>query len=549
MDRAYSLLEVKSFDNVRRIFRGIATTPHVDRVGDIVDPLGAQFEAEIPLLWAHDQTKPIGVVKLSNPTASGIEFEAEIYDIPEAGTVKDRLDEAWHSVKHKLARAVSIGFSPIKFEPLASGGRRFLKYAINELSVVTIPANANATISLVKSIDNEILAAASGNIEDEDISAGVSATKNNNKKGNSMKTFAELRSELETKHLNNKTANDELLTKSLEEGRTFTNEEKSLFDGRVADNKEIADHIARIDASEAESVSKALPIAGNTAAEATATRNRQAIVVKGDNLPKGTRFARYAACMAASNGNRFEALQVAKQFKDTPEVETVLKAAVDAGTTTNPEWAGNLVEYQTMQNEFIELLRPETILGNLNGFRRVPFNIRMIGQTAGSSVNWVGEGQAKPVSPLAFDAKQLGFAKLAGIVVVTDELAKFSNPAVTNIITQDMVETVARFLDDAFLNPAHAGSQISPASVTNGVTPIAASGTSADNLKADIQRVFAQFLAQHQSVAGSYWIMSAQQALAVSMLQNPLGNAEFPSITMTGGTLFGLPVIVSHGVV
>lgn len=195
------------------------------------------------------------------------------------------------------------------------------------------------------------------------------------------------------------------------------------------------------------------------------------------------------------------------------------------------------MEYQTISNEFIDLLRPETILGKLQGFRRVPFNIRMVGQTAGSSVNWVGEGQAKPVSELAFNAQQLGFAKLAGIVVVTDEIAKFSNPSITNIVTSDLVATIAGFLDNAFLNPAAAGVPgISPASVTNGVTAIPASGTTADNLKADVQAVFRQFLASNQSVGGSYWIMSATQALAISMLQNAVGNAEFPGLTMNGGT-------------
>ena len=40
--------------------------------------------------------------------------------------------------------------------------------------------------------------------------------------------------------------------------------------------------------------------------------------------------------------------------------------------------------------------------------------------------------------------------------------------------------------------------------------------------------------------------MSATVALALSLMQNPLGQAEFPGISMNGGTLFGLPVIVSE---
>lgn len=51
MERAYSFLQVKSFDSERRTIKGIATTPTPDRVGDIVEPKGVKVAAEIPLLW------------------------------------------------------------------------------------------------------------------------------------------------------------------------------------------------------------------------------------------------------------------------------------------------------------------------------------------------------------------------------------------------------------------------------------------------------------------------------------------------------------------
>src|SRR5690625_5756789 len=40
--------------------------------------------------------------------------------------------------------------------------------------------------------------------------------------------------------------------------------------------------------------------------------------------------------------------------------------------------------------------------------------------------------------------------------------------------------------------------------------------------------------------------MPTTTALALSLMQNPLGQSEFPGITMNGVTLFGLPVIVSQ---
>jgi HK97 family phage major capsid protein len=44
------------------------------------------------------------------------------------------------------------------------------------------------------------------------------------------------------------------------------------------------------------------------------------------------------------------------------------------------------------------------------------------------------------------------------------------------------------------------------------------------------------------------WIMPATVALSLSLMVNALGAPEFPGITMNGGTLFGLPVIVSEHV-
>src|SRR5688572_5209983 len=43
LDRAWSTLTVKSVDTERREIEGIASTPSVDRVGDIVEPMGAKF--------------------------------------------------------------------------------------------------------------------------------------------------------------------------------------------------------------------------------------------------------------------------------------------------------------------------------------------------------------------------------------------------------------------------------------------------------------------------------------------------------------------------
>lgn len=157
VQRAYSLFEVKALDDEKRIFKGWATTPTPDRMGDTVDPMGATFKNPLPLLHQHDHRSPIGLVRFGEPTKKGIEFEAEIPTIDEPGPLKDRVDTAWGEIKHGLVRAVSIGFRALKYAYRDDGGIDFQEVELYELSAVTIPANAEAIISAVKSMDGRPL--------------------------------------------------------------------------------------------------------------------------------------------------------------------------------------------------------------------------------------------------------------------------------------------------------------------------------------------------------------------------------------------------------
>lgn len=154
--RAYSILTVKAFDDAKREITGMATTPEPDRYGDIVEPLGAQFADELPLLWQHSHEAPVGTVKFGKPTKAGIPFKAAIAVIETAGKLQDTVNMAWDAVKAKLVRGVSIGFRALEYAYMETGGIRFIEIEIYELSLVTIPANASATIQTIKSMDTAL---------------------------------------------------------------------------------------------------------------------------------------------------------------------------------------------------------------------------------------------------------------------------------------------------------------------------------------------------------------------------------------------------------
>ena len=64
--------------NGKRILRGIASTPSIDRQGDIVEPLGGTWKLPVPLLWAHDHGSPVGWVREAKATPEGILVTCEV---------------------------------------------------------------------------------------------------------------------------------------------------------------------------------------------------------------------------------------------------------------------------------------------------------------------------------------------------------------------------------------------------------------------------------------------------------------------------------------
>jgi len=145
-------LTIKAASDGSRTFTGIATTPSTDRMGDVVEPEGARMRLPLPLLLHHNPAAPVGVVEAADVTPRGITVRCRIAQPEEAGVLRERCDEAWHSIRAGVIRGLSIGFRALEdgVEKLRSGGLRFTSLEILELSLVSIPANQDCTISAVK---------------------------------------------------------------------------------------------------------------------------------------------------------------------------------------------------------------------------------------------------------------------------------------------------------------------------------------------------------------------------------------------------------------
>lgn len=160
MRRAYSLLTLKEFDDEKRTFSGIATTTSVDRMGDVVESKGAEFQLPIPLLSQHMPDKPVGLVTSAKVLKDEIQIEGHVMRLDDAPpSLKERLDVAWAEVKAGLVRGLSIGFQPLEAARIeGTYGYRYLKWLWLELSLVTIPANGDAMVTSIKSVQERYAA-------------------------------------------------------------------------------------------------------------------------------------------------------------------------------------------------------------------------------------------------------------------------------------------------------------------------------------------------------------------------------------------------------
>jgi len=555
METRRLFVQLKSVDTEQRIIEGMASSSSTDRMGDIVEPRGAKFKLPLRLLWQHDKDMPLGDVIEAKVTDAGIRIRAKI-----AKDVVPYIEEKWALIKAGLVTGLSIGFRPIEYEPIKDSktfGMRFKEWEWLELSAVTIAANQDASIEMIKALDDRLLAVAgekkqSDVVRLENLSPGGTG-KTVSLRGNAqVKTTAERITEFEAKHVANKGRQIAIIEAANEAGRTLDDAEQQEFDTLEIESEDILKHVGRLKKVAAASVERAEVITNSSGMNQAviAKASGSGIISVKSNLPKATAFTRYCQALAVGKGNLMQSLEISKRWKDsTPEVEEVLKAAVTAGTTTDADWAQPLVAYQTMVAEFIELLRPATIIGQIPGLRRVPFNIRVAGTTQGSTVGWVGEGASKPVSEMKFTETLLGWAKAAGIVVITKELARFSAPAAEDVIRTDLRDSMAQFLDEQFVDPAVAVSVgVHPASVTNTATGIPSTGGTMGDIYTDLTTLFGNLAALNISPATGVFVTTPAIAIGLTMMMTTQGIRAFPDMSMTGGTLLGFPVVVSDAV-
>lgn len=552
MDRAYSVFEIRTVDEERRIIEGVATTPSTDRIGDIVEPLGAQFKLPLPFLWQHDRKSPIGTVIKADVTAGGIRATIQLAQDDVPGPLKDLLDLAWRSIKKGLVRGLSIGFKPLETADInGSWGQRFIKWDWLELSAVTIPANMEASILNIKTLAGQP-PAVFGTAAPK--SPSVLGPKHSTIRGSTMNAqqrILDLENAKDAKVLRMSQINDTVAN----DGRTKDAEERAEFDKLAADLAGIESELTDARILEAAQGAAATAVVAKDTATGSRARAEVTRIKATANRPAGHGFACIIQAMASAKMAGMNPVDLARrQWPDWPEIAKEIegmqyKAAVVAGTSTTTGWAAELAPIQPLTDEFVAILRPQTLLGRIPGLTRVPFNSRVPIHSSAGTAHWVGQGLSKPVTAQVFTSADFPVYKMSKICVLTKELVALSNPGALPLVQREMVNQLIEFADtQLMLSTVAISSTVNPAAITNGVTGTVTSGTAEANIRQDLRVLLNSFSANGYPLSEVVLVTSEDILFRIASSVNTLGMPSFPGLGITGGTVYNVPMIGSNSV-
>ena len=539
-----------------------------DRMGDVIEAEGwdlTDFKNNPVALFNHNPNFPIG--KWANLRVADGRLRGHLQLAPE-GT-SDRIDEIRRLVDADILRAVSVGFLPMKSEPLkkdkSSNGMRFLQSKLVETSLVAIPANPNA-LAVARSLNisastSALVFAGKGNSKDQSaVRRGFNGGKAESppvRKNRIMPSpltkrieetqqrLVRLRDEL-TAHL--EAVDDENVT---DVDLTTTKE----FNQKIADQEAL---LVELQASEGR-LAKTSGDGNGAATHHVVNKDgaRRPFTLKPKTMEPLEFLVRAGTvrALARSMGISIDEARVKAYGEDEATkmvCDLTLKNAVSPAMTTVAGWAAELV--QQIVTDLMPTLLPSSVFPSLSAMGlklafgrngRIIIPTRNVTPTVAGS--FVGEGQPIPVRMAGFSSQTLTPKKMAVISTWTREMDEHSIPAIEGLLREAIQQDTAISIDTVLLdtNPATA---IRPAGIRNGtvgLTPTAGGGFNA--LVGDLKALTGAILtATNGNIRNMVFIMNPAQALSIAFTQPPVPGGLFPfAAEINAGRLNGRPVIQS----
>lgn len=543
----------------------------VDRMGDVIVASGWNLKnfARNPIaLGFHNPSFPIG--KWNNLRVDKGELRGHLEMAPE-GT-SPRIDEIRRLIDAGILRAVSVGFRPLKHEPINDkdpwSGSRFLQQELVECSLVSVPANANA-IAVAKSLKVspetlDLVFAGSGK-KDGTIKrrgfTGGSASTSRNGKGSAMSLTQRI-TDLQT-YIAAKVA-------ELEE-HIGKQDDTDVKDSDLEKTQELNDQLASARKKHALLVDSEKNIAGSiktNGGRALATTSftqpehrdpvTAPIIIKSrkkelDSIDLLVR-AGTTLYSAKSWGIPVDAarLKIYGEDESTKVVtEWAIRAPSAPAMTTVTGWAAELVHQ--IYADLMGLLFAKSVFPRLSA-KGLTLAFGQAGKivmptrsrTPSLAGSFVGEGMAIPVRQGAFTSQTFVPKKMAVISVFTREMSEHSVPSIEGVIREAIQVDTAVAIDSVLLD-ANPATTIRPAGILNGVTvTTATAGGGIPAIIGDLKGLVGALTTNlFGNIRSPVWLMNPGDMLSAS-LATAANTGIFPFMEQINqGQLGNIPIIDS----
>src|SRR5262249_39919106 len=137
------------------------------------------------------------------------------------------------------------------------------------------------------------------------------------------------------------------------------------------------------------------------------------------------------------------------------------------------------------------------------------------------------------------------------ISVITQELARFSDPAAEQLVRDDLVSAIVLFLDKQFTDPTVAPSaNLRPGAITNGtatqVLVVPSTGVTIAAIYTDVTNRFKQMAALTLPMTRMYWIMNPAVRITLQNIRTVQDQMAFPEVSQM--QFRGYPIIESTAI-
>lgn len=573
-EKAMELRHTKGTQSKDDPFEFIMSDESVDRMGDVIKADGWElndFKRNPIALWGHNHAMPVGTWE--NVRVEGKKLIGRLKMAAEGTSAE--IDTLRRLIEQRIIKAVSVGFAPIEQEPMDEksdpfwGPFKFIKQALHECSLVSVPANPNA-LSVAKSCglseDRFKEFFAPGNTKGQNAapvamiekalgtaSEPVARKPQNtaNKGAEPMKTLAEKIQAKQARIVQIKDRLTELKGMAEADDAELSSEELEEITTLSEEVETVGKSIEGLQKIESTIASKAVPAAPLAVSKKTPMKGPEARKDTGSVMAK-VATAKLVAHVKGIHINEVFAKEYGNDDRIIPVYNHLQKTAVAPATTTEAGWAAELV-YDDLQ-AFLTDLAPVSVYAALRsyglgldfgGANSITIPRRNAARTATNDVSgsWVGEGGVIPVKRLTLGSQTLNRYKAAVISTFTQEILDQSTPSIEGIVNNAMREDTAVALDGALLDNSNIVAGVRPAGLMFGVTATPSVGDTAADIITDLKVLFSA-MTDANIGAKPVLIMNSNRLLGLSTVTTASGDFMFRD-EVSQGTLLGVPVIAS----